>query len=73
MIAGGEVARDLEHLEEMLPKFGDELRFSVTDDTVWEAMMPKYLTHDKGGGFPTSDGLSTRHKMCHLSISINDC
>ena len=72
MVAGGEVTRDLEHLEEMLPKFGDELRSSVTDDIVWEAMMPKYLTHDKGGGFLTSDGLSTWHKMCHLSISIND-
>ena len=46
MVAEGEVARDLEHLEEMLPKFGDKLRSSVTDDTVWEAMMPKYLTHD---------------------------
>ena len=72
MVAGGEVTRDLEHLEEMLPKFGDELRSSVTIDTVWEAMMPKYLTHDKGGSFLTSDGLSKRHKMCHLSISINN-
>ena len=64
--------RKLEHLEEMLRKFGDELKSSVTDDTGWEAMMPKYLTHDKGGGFLTNDGLSIRHKMRHLSISIND-
>ena len=72
MVAGGEATRDLEHLEDMLPKFGDELRSSVIDDTVWEAMMPKYLMHDKGGDFLTSDGLSTRLKMFHLSISIND-
>ena len=57
MVAGGEVTRDLEHLEEMLPKFGDKFRSLVTNDTVWEAMMPKYLTHDKGDGFLTSDGL----------------
>ena len=48
MVAGGEVTRDLENLKEVLPKFGDKLRSSVTDDIVWEAMMPKYLTHDKG-------------------------
>ena len=72
MVAGGEVTRDLENLEEMLPKFGDKLRSSVTDDTIWEAMMPKYLTHNKGSGFFIGDGLSTRHKMCHLSISINN-
>ena len=40
MVAGGEATRDLEHLEDMLPKFGDELRSSVIDDTVWEAMIP---------------------------------
>jgi hypothetical protein len=73
MVAEGEVTRDLEYLEEMLPKFGDELRSSITNDTIWEGMMPKYLTHDKGGGFLTSDGLITWHKMCHLSISINNC
>jgi hypothetical protein len=72
MVAGGEVAGDLEHLEEMLPKFGDKLQASVTDNTVWEAMMPKYLTHNKSGGFLASDGFSTWHKMCHLRISIND-
>ena len=72
MVAEGEVARDLEHLEEMLRKFGDELRSSVTDDTIWEAVMPKHLTHDKGGSFLASDGLSTRHKMCHFRILIND-
>ena len=72
MVAGGEVTRDLEHFEEMLPKFGDELWSSVTDDNVWEAMMSKYLTHDKGGGLLASDGLRTRHKMCHLSISVDD-
>ena len=41
MVAGGEVTRDFEHLEEMLPEFGDELWSSVTNDNVWEAMMPK--------------------------------
>ena len=60
MVAGGEVTRDLEHLEEMLPKFGDELRSPVIDDNVREVMMPKYLTHDKGSGLLASDGLSTR-------------
>jgi hypothetical protein len=73
MVAGGEVTGHLENLEEMLPKFGEELRSSIIDNAIWEAMMPKYLTHDKGGGFLTSDGLSTWHKMCHLSISIHDC
>ena len=46
MVVGGEVTRDLERLEEMLPK----LRSSVTNDIVWDATMSKYLTHDKGGG-----------------------
>ena len=72
MIVGGDVTSNLKHFEEMLLEFRDELRPTVVDDTIREAMMPKYLMHDKGGGLLASDGLSTRHKMCHLSISVDD-
>ena len=45
MVAGGEVAGDLEHFEEMLPKSRYELRSTITDDVVGKTMVPKYFTH----------------------------
>ena len=66
----GEVTNDLEHFEEVLLEFRDELRSTVIYDTIGETMMPTYLTHDSFGGFFTSDFLSTWQEMGHLRISI---
>ena len=76
LFVGGNQRRgtsDLEHFEEVLPKFRDELRFMVADDTIGETMLLKNLTHDSFGGFFTSDFLSTWQEMSHLHISIYYC
>ena len=66
MVAGGEVTSDLKNFEEMLPKFRDELRSSITDDIVGETMMLKYFTHNNSCGFFTSDYLVQGMKCATL-------
>ena len=70
MIARGDIAGDLERFEEILPKFRDELRSTITYDTIRKIMISKYFMHNNSCGFFTNDFFSTGHKMCQLSISI---
>ena len=51
----GEVASDLEHCEEMLPKFRYKLRSTVTYDVVGKTTVTKNFTHNDFCGFFTSD------------------
>ena len=67
------ISSDLEHFEEMLLEFRDELRSTITNHTVGKTMMLKYLMHNNSYNFFTSDFFSAWHKICHLSISIYQC
>ena len=73
MVVGRKVAGDLDHCEEMLPKFRDELRSAITDDDVEKTIVPKNFTHNDTCGLLTSDLFSVGHAMCHFSMSISHC
>ena len=73
MIARREVAGDLEHCEEMLPKCRSELRSAITNDVVGKTMVLKDFMHNNICGVFTSDLFSVGQEMYHLSRSINHC